>query len=472
MSPHPFLTDLGALDHLPVVTDPDVLAAYSRDRAPWVEHGAALAMVAPEGVDDVRRVLELAARHGVPVVPRGAGSGLTGAANASAGCVIVSTHRMRPEPVLDTADRLLRVGPGQLNGEVKQLAARRGLFYPPDPASSAFCSIGGNIATNAGGLCCIRYGVTRDWVRRLELVLPGGELVRLGHTAPKSVTGLDLTSVVVGSEGTLGVVVGATLGLTRTRDRHATLVASFADLAAAGHAVVALRDRPSPPSLLEIMDAATLRAVETHRPMGLDLGAAALVLVQIPDDGALEAEITDLERIATEAGATDVYATTDAAEGEAMLQARRLAYEAFEHQGVPLLEDVAVDVSRLPDLIAAIAEVARRRGVVIGTFGHAGDGNLHPVILARTDDPEARTRSEAAFADIVEATLALGGTLSGEHGVGLLKLPYVAAELDPAALRLMHQVKAAFDPLGLMNPGTSLPPVAPVAPVPGAVPAG
>lgn len=457
---HPLVTALrGRLgEDVPLVTDADVLAAYSHDRAPWVPHGTPVAMVAPGDVDGVRHVLELAAEHRTPVVPRGAGSGLTGAANAVDGALVLSTHRLRPEPVLERADRLLRVGAGILNGEVKQRAADAGLLYPPDPASSAFCSIGGNIATNAGGLCCIRHGVTRDWVRELEVVLPGGEVMRTGHRAPKSVAGLDLTRLIVGSEGVLGVVTRATLALTSAPRQVATVVAYFDDLAAAGEAVVALRDRPAPPTLLEIMDAATLRAVEALSPMGLDLDAAALLLVQVPDDGALEADAAAVEGVCTAAGASACFATTDPAEGTALLQARRLAYEAFERQGLPLLEDVAVDVSRLPALIAAIADVARRHDVTIGTFGHAGDGNLHPVVLVREDSPAARAAAQAAFDAVVEETLALGGTLSGEHGIGRLKLPYLHRELDPIALRMMQRVRAAFDPLGIMNPGSSLPP--------------
>ncbi|MBZ5734609.1 FAD-binding protein [Nocardioides sp. TRM66260-LWL] len=461
MPTHPIVAALrGRLGtDVPLATDADVLAAYSHDRAPWLAHGAPLAMVAPGDVDGVRHVLELAAEHRVPVVPRGAGSGLTGAANAVDGCLVLSTHRLRPEPRLDVDDRLVRVGAGTLNGEVKQAAAGVGLLYPPDPASSAFCSIGGNVATNAGGLCCVRYGVTRDWVRELDVVLPGGEALRVGHTAPKSVAGLDLVSLLVGSEGTLGVVTGATLALTRGPDRLVTVVASLPSLAAAGDVVLALRDRPEPPVLLEIMDATTIRAVEELAHLGLDVEAAALVLVQLPEeaDGAGAAGPAGVEDVCRAAGATEVYATTEPDEARALLQARRLAYEAFERRGLPLLEDVAVDVSRLPALIAAIAGVAERRGVTIGTFGHAADGNLHPVILVEHDTPAARVLAQSAFDDVVEETLALGGTLSGEHGIGRLKLPYLARQLDPVALRLMQQVRAAFDPLGLMNPGSSLP---------------
>lgn len=464
MAQHPFVERLRRrlTDEALLVTDPDVMAAYSRDRAEWVPVGTPAVVVSPTHVDDVRRVMEVAAEHAVPVVPRGAGSGLTGGANAIDGGIVLSTQRLRSEPRTSVGDQLLHVSAGMFNAEVKETARAHGLFYPPDPASSAFCTIGGNIATNAGGLCCVRYGVTRDWVKKLEVVLPGGEHLELGHSTRKGVAGYDLTSLLVGSEGTLGIVTAATLRLTPQPAANATIVAYFDELAAVGDAVIACLDRPVPPVLLEVMDRVTLRAVEAMRPMELDTDAAALLLVQVPQDEVMTSEIAALERACQVAGATATFSSTDPAEAALLLEARRVAFEALERQGIPLLEDVAVDVSRLPELLARIGEAAARHGVTIGTFGHAGDGNLHPIIVIDDPNRETRVRAQVAFEAIMSITLELGGTISGEHGIGLLKLPYLEREVSPAAIRLMSRVKAAFDPLSIMNPGKSVPLPVPV----------
>jgi len=465
VSHEPFIHELRRRlsDEALLITDPDVMAAYSTDRAPWVSAGTPLVVASPTHVDDVRRIMEVAADHRVAVVPRGAGSGLTGGANAIDGCIMLSTHRLRGEPTVMPADQLARVSAGLLNAEVKQLAAAHGLFYPPDPGSSAFCTIGGNIATNAGGLCCVRYGVTRDWVKRIEVVLPGGDMVDLGHTTRKSVVGYDLASLMIGSEGTLGVVTAATVQLTRAHSDHATVVAYFAELTDAGRAVVTCRDRPVPPVLLEIMDRVTMRAIEDWKPMDLDVDAAALLLIQVPQDELMTTEIAALTRACEEAGATATFASTDPREASMLLEARRLAFDALERRGIPLLEDVAVEVSRLPQLLHEIERIAERHGVTIGTFGHAGDGNMHPIVVIDDVSAEARIRAQAAFEAIMAATLDLDGTISGEHGIGLLKLPFVGQELSARALDLMASIKQAFDPLSIMNPGKSIPLPEPVA---------
>ncbi|MFT4011516.1 MAG: FAD-linked oxidase C-terminal domain-containing protein [Nocardioidaceae bacterium] len=443
-------------DEVLLITDPDVMAAYTRDRAPWVPSGIPAVIASPSHVDDVRRVLEIAAGHMVPVVPRGAGSGLSGAANAVDGCIVLSTHRLRAEPVVRPGDQLAHVAAGMMNAEVKQLAAGHGLFYPPDPASSAFCTIGGNVATNAGGLCCVRYGVTRDWVKKIEVVLPGGELVEFGSTTPKSVVGYDLAGLVVGSEGTLGVVTAATLGLSQEKPGHATMVAYFDRLSDVGSAVIGCLQRPSRPALLEVLDQTTLRAVESLRPMGLVTSAAALLIIQVVDDELSRSELAALASVCVDAGASETFSSADPAEADMLIEARRLAFEALERQGIPLLEDVCVDVTRLPELLDRIQQIAAQHGVTVGTFGHAGDGNLHPIVVVENASEEANLRGLAAFEAIMDVTLELGGTLSGEHGVGLLKQPFIERELGPRTLELMAGVKQVFDPLSIMNPGKSI----------------
>jgi glycolate oxidase len=439
-----------------VVTDADVLEAYRRDRAPWAPAGRSAMLVAPAGADDVRHLLAYAAEAAIPVVPRGAGSGLSGGANAVEDGIVLSLHRMNAVTSLRPEDRLLTAQPGTLNAAVKSAAASAGLWYPPDPASSAFCSIGGNVATNAGGLCCVKYGVTREWVQHLEAVLPGGELLRTGHLSRKGVAGYDLVGLLTGSEGTLAVVTEVTVRLRPPAGAPATVIATFADLPAAGAAIEAILSAGEVPSLLEIVDRTTLRAVQALTPMDLEPSTAALLVAQYDGDpglgGAGAAEAT-----CSAAGATVAYSTCDPAEAELLLAARKLAYPALEALGIPLLDDVAVPPSAVTTLLAEVEAEAARHSVVVGTFGHAGDGNLHPTIVVPRDDPAAEARAHAAFEQIVERALSLGGTITGEHGVGLLKADLLHQELDPVSRRVHADLKRVFDPEGILNPGKAQP---------------
>jgi glycolate oxidase len=445
--------------HLPadaVVTDRDIVEAYRRDQTSWSEPGTPLAVVLPRTTDEVAAILRAASAHRAPVVPRGAGSGLSGGASAVDGCVVLSLTRMNAVLDVDAAEQLIVVQPGVLTADVAAAAASAGLWYPPDPASIEFCSIGGNVATNAGGLCCVKYGVTADYVLGLQVVLADGRVVRTGRRTVKGVAGYDLTRLLVGSEGTLGVVTEITLRLRSPRAAATTLVASFGTLSGAGEAVVAAVSG-APPALLEIMDRTTVRAVDDWRHLALDRDAACLLFAQSDLGGAAGAEeITRLAAVCEGAGADLVLTTDDPAEGTEILGARRLAYPALERLGATLLDDVAVPRTRIPALIAAVERVAAESGLVIGTFGHAGDGNLHPTVVHDGLDPESVARAGRAFDDIVSVTLELGGTVTGEHGVGRLKRSWLARELDPVALDLHRSVKTAFDPLGILNPGAVL----------------
>ena len=329
--------------------------------------------------------------------------------------------------------------------------AEHGLWYAPDPASRAISTIGGNIATNAGGACCLKYGVTGDHVAGLTVVLPGGRIVRTGARTAKDVAGLDLTRLLVGSEGTLGVIVAATVRLLPAPATPSTLVASFPTLATAGAAIVALQAQPDL-SLVEFMDRATVRAVEGHVRMGLDTDAEALVLVQ-SDSLRASADVAACEKLCADHGASFVAATDDPAEGEQFLHARRMALPALEAQGAVLLDDVAVPVERIPDLLRAVAAIAADHDLVIGTFGHAGDGNVHPTIVFDPADAGSEARARAAFMAIVRAAVDLGGTITGEHGIGLLKRDLLDEVADPVALELMQGIRRAFDPNGILNPG-------------------
>jgi glycolate oxidase len=431
-----------------VVTDPEVVEGYRFDRATTVRPGTAVAVVRARSTADVQVALRTASRWGVAVVPRGAGTGLSGGAAAVDGCLVVSTERMRSieiDPVAMTAT----VEPGLLNAEVKAAAREHGLWYPPDPSSFEICSIGGNIATNAGGLCCVRYGVTTDYVLGLEVVLADGRAVRLGGRTVKNVAGYDLKRLFVGSEGTLGVVTEATLRLRPLPPPMSTVVATFPDVVAAGRAVVEVM-RALRPAALELMDRAAVAAVEQVRPMGLDPGIGALLLAQSEVGGG---EAARLGRACEQAGATYVAVTDDADEGELLLGARRMAIPCVERLGTVLIEDVGVSIPRIPDLIGAVERIAERRATTIPVIGHAGDGNLHPLVTFDAADPEATARAGLAFDEIMEAALGLGGTITGEHGVGVLKAHHLGAQLGPDVLDLTRRIKQALDPAGILNPG-------------------
>ncbi|BBA95489.1 putative oxidoreductase [Actinacidiphila reveromycinica] len=438
-----------------VITDPDLVETHRHDRAPGLGAGHPLAVVRPRTTGQVAAVVRLAVEHGVPIVPRGAGSGLSGGSNAVEGALSVVLDRMDAIVEIDPVDGVAVVQPGVLNGRLRAAAREHGLWYAPDPASSEFCSIGGNVATNAGGLCCVKYGVTRDCVLALEVVLPDGSVTRLGHRSIKGVAGYDLTGLFVGSEGTLGLITEATVRLLPLPAPARTVVGVLPSLeaasAAVGTIVTAMR-----PSLLELLDRTTMRVVEEYRPLGLDTGAAALLIGQTDQPGeAGREEAVLLERAMREAGATEVVSSSDPAESELLLAARRLAYPAYERLGRLFLEDVAVPRGRLGELIARV-EALSADGLTIGTFGHAGDGNLHPTVVARAGDEGALAAASAAFEAIMDAALELGGTVTGEHGVGLLKRGGLARELDAANRRLQRDIKRALDPRGLFNPGKAL----------------
>ncbi|MFN8194749.1 MAG: FAD-linked oxidase C-terminal domain-containing protein [Nocardioidaceae bacterium] len=436
-------------------TDPESMEKYRHDWSHDAAAGVPLAVVRAETAEQVQETVRWAARHRVPVVPRGAGSGLSGGATAVDGGIVVSLERMRAVEV-DTAARVAVVEPGVLNIEVKAAAAQHGLWYPPDPSSYDMCSIGGNIATNAGGLCCVKYGVTTDYVLGLDVVLADGTLVRLGGPRIKDVAGLSLTKLFVGSEGTLGVVTRVVLRLLPAQGARSTLVAAFPTVAAAAQAVVSLGRRLRP-SMLELMDRASVNAVEDFSPMGLDRTVGALLVAQSDAPGAARAE--EIGVIAEEcraAGAGDVFVTDDAEEGEMFVHARRQAFPAIEARGALLLEDVGAPVPVLPDLLAAVAAIAEEHGVEIPVVAHAGDGNTHPIIVYDPADPDSEKRAREAFDAILRAAIALGGTITGEHGVGRTKKAALPDQLGPDVMALTRRIKDALDPDGILNPGAVL----------------
>jgi len=437
-----------------ILTDRAVTAGLSRDQAAGAPAGEPVAVVRAESNAEVVDVVRACLRHRVPVVARGAGTGLSGGANAIDGCVVLALDRMNQVLRIDSTERLAVVQPGVVNNDLRAAVAPHGLWYPPDPASSPWSTIGGNVATNAGGICCVKYGVTRDYVLGLELVTGTGELVRLGRQTAKSVAGYDLAGLVVGAEGTLGVVTEITVRLRPLPPVPRTIVGYFSSLSDAGDAVHAVAAAGLTPSALELIDRHCLAAVDKWKNMGLSADADVLLLAHVDEPGATgDAQAAAVVDCFTGAGATFAAQSTDEVEAEQMFAARRLAYPALERLGPVVTEDVCVPKAQVPEMLRRIDAAAAKHRITIANIAHAGDGNLHPLLIANAADADEWQRTQAAFDDILDDALALGGTVTGEHGVGLLKRRGLENELSPAVLEMHRAVKRALDPHNIMNPG-------------------
>ncbi|MGO1974930.1 MAG: FAD-binding oxidoreductase [Propionibacteriaceae bacterium] len=455
MSAAPLAALIDALPEGAVTTEPATMENYRHDFARDPGAGAPLAVVRPTDADQVQTTMRWAAEHEIAVVPRGAGSGLSGGSSAVTGGIVLSLDRMEAIEI-DPATRVAVVEPGAFNAAVKAAAAEHGLWYPPDPSSFEICSIGGNVATNAGGLCCVKYGVTTDYVLGLDVVLADGTKIELGGRRVKDVAGLSLLKLFVGSEGTLGVVTRAILRLVPAQPPAATLVASFETFTAAAQAVVEIGGQLRP-SLLELMDQTSIRAVEDYKPMGLDRDTGALLIAQSDAPGAARAEeIAIIEKACLSSGSREVFVTEDAEEGEMFLAARRSAITAIEARGAIMLEDVGVPIPHLPGLVAGIADIAGEYDVEIPVVAHAGDGNTHPVIVYEAGNADAAERAARAFAAVMALAISLDGTITGEHGVGRLKKAALPDQLGPDVMALTHKIKNALDPQGILNPGAVL----------------
>lgn len=441
-----------------VLTDPTSTHGLSHDEAEWAPVGVPLAVVRAHTAEEVRGVVAACFEHGVPVVARGAGTGLSGGANATDGCVVVALDRMDAVVEINPLERLAVVQPGVVNDDLRAAVAEHGLWYPPDPASSPWSTIGGNVATNAGGLCCVKYGVTRDYVLALEVVTGTGELVRLGRRTAKGVAGYDLVGLMVGSEGTLGIVTEVTVRLRPLPPPAITVAGGFGSVVAAGEAVRAVAEVGITPAALELVDRHCLEAVDAWKNMGLTVEAEVLLLAKIDEPGAQGDALADTVAVCfTTAGAAWAHRSTDAQEADALFAARRLAYPALERLGPLLTEDVCVPKEHVAAMLADVERIAGEHDVKIANIAHAGDGNLHPLISTPPGDTAARERAQAAFEDILDACLSYGGTVTGEHGVGLLKRGGLTRELSPAVAAMHQAVKTALDPAGILNPGKALP---------------
>jgi len=428
--------------------------AYRNDETAYLSAGLPLAVALPETTAEVTGLVRLAAEHRVPVVPRGAGSGLSGGAAGIEGGLTIALTRMNRVLEIDRANLVVVTQPGILNAELKAAVAAEGLFYAPDPASYEICSIGGNLGTNAGGLCCVKYGQTRDSVLGLEVVLADGRVIRTGGRSVKDVAGYALTHLFVGSQGTLGIITEATLRLRIAPAPRSTMLAFFPTLAAAGDAVAGIIGAGINLVTLEFMDHETIAAVDDAFKLGLDRDAAAMLLIE--SDLAPLAAAAELDAAVTAcdaAGASTTVRAEDPVEADWLRQARRMALRALERLGTVRMEDVGVPRGRVPELLIAIQAAADRHGVRVATLGHAGDGNLHPNFIFEHGDPRAAELTETVRDEIFAAALALGGTVTAEHGIGLSRRAALVDQVGPDVIDVMRSIKVALDPLGILNPG-------------------
>jgi len=437
-----------------VLTAVEDLACYAYDATPAAPRIYPAAVVFPACTDEVAAVIRAAAAHRTPVVARGAGTSLSGGALPVDGAVVLSLAGMDAILDLDAENMVAVVQPGLVVADLVAAAERVGLLYPPDPASLAMATMGGSVAECAGGLRGLKYGVTRDYVIGLEVVLADGSVARFGGRTVKNVSGYDMIRLFVGSEGTLGVVTEITVRLVPLPPARRTLLVSFEALAAAGRAVAGIIAGKVVPATMELMDRVAIEVVESFTHAGLPLSAAAILLIELdglPEVVAHEAIVVE-QVCRAEGGAVRV--AVDDEERDRLWAARRGAFGALaRHSPTTIVEDATVPRSRVPDMIAALQQIARRHGITIATMGHAGDGNLHPTILTDERDADEMRRVHAAVDEVFAAAVSLGGTLSGEHGIGTEKKPYLTREFGAASMAAMRAVKRALDPQGILNPG-------------------
>ena len=413
-------------------------------------------VVLPGNTNEIAAIARLCNTHGIPLVPRGAGTGYSGGAVPTRGGIVLSLERLNRILEIDQADLVAVVEPCVVTRDLQDAVERVGLFYPPDPASLGQSSLGGNVAENAGGPRGFKYGTTKHYVLGVEAVLATGEVIRTGGRTVKNVAGYDLTSLIVGSEGTLAIVTKAILRLVPRPPASATLAASFADVPRAAEAVDRLLRARIVPASIELIDGACLEAVTRYLALDRATGDTVGALLLIEVDGSAEAvaaEIVRVERACVEAGAVRVERAHDEQRGDELWRMRRELSPALkEIAPVKVNNDIVVPRGKIPALFAFLARLARERDVLVPSFGHAGDGNIHVNIMVE-DTPAARARATAAERALFEEVIRLGGALTGEHGIGYVKAPFLRLQLSDAEIALMQRVKAAFDPKGILNPG-------------------
>jgi len=446
---------IAALGAANVLTDPDVTEQYRRDMQPLAGAGHPLAVVRPATTEEAAAVVKACNDHGVPVVPRGAGSGMTAAANAIDGAVTILTSRMNRIETIDPQAGFAVVQPGVVTLDLMKAAEAEGMFYAPDPTSSDWCTIGGNLANGSGGPHGSMYGVTADAVLGLEVVLASGLVLNTSRHTIKGVTGYDLNRLFVGSEGTLGFITKATLRLRRRPPALRTAVAAFDSVDRAGRAVTDFIETGHSLVLLEIMDQACFGAVERHLGSQLlDDGSTPAAVLFAQSDTGTSRELDAFEAAATANGAILVFQTDDAAEGEMIMGYWSGLEAALEAMGTWILHEVTVPRHRLAALILRAAEIAQETGVFVGVHGHAQDGTVHPMIVFTPADAGALDRAGTAYRLVLEAAIELGGPVTGEHGIGRMKADYLASSIGEVGIAVHRAIKAALDPKGTFNPGS------------------
>jgi len=424
------------------------------DRSGYVPETLPDGVVVATSIDDVVATLHYASAKCIPVVTRGAGSGLAGGSSASRGEIVLDLGSMNRILDLDPLEQLAVVQPGVLNSEVSEAAAPHGLFYAPDPASMTYCSIGGNIATNAGGMRCAKYGVTRESVLGLTVVLADGSIIRTGGSTIKRVSGYDLTALMIGSEGTLGVVVEATLRLRPQPKNVSTLSAYCADVVVAAECASAIVSSGVQPMILELMDGKTLEALDDENGTEHRKTGGSMLLIQT--DGYGSREEMEVIREVVSGFTANFTMTTDPEESEVLVEARRHAIPAIGRRGTAFVGDVGVPRKHLGKMAGEILRIGEDTGVDIYTIAHAGDGNLHPILALGPDEVIDRGAPKEAMNQMFWAAHDLGGTLTGEHGIGVLKREWLLPELGATNLTLLSKIKEAFDPKGILNPGKAI----------------
>ncbi|ASB91192.1 glycolate oxidase subunit GlcD [Bacillus sonorensis] len=427
---------------------------YSYDATPQFQ-SMPDAVVAPRSTKEVSRILKLCNTHRIPVVPRGSGTNLCAGTCPTEGGIVLLFKHMNQILEIDEENLTMTVQPGVITLDVIRAAEEKGLLYPPDPSSMKISTIGGNLNENSGGLRGLKYGVTRDYVMALEIVLANGDIIRTGGKLAKDVAGYDLTRLFVGSEGTLGVITEATLKLIPAPETKKTVLALYQDIDSAAKSVSNIIARKIIPTTLEFLDQPTLQVIEDYAKIGLPVHAKAVLLIE--QDGSEEAvnrDIRIIEDICKKGNAVSVQTAQTEAEAEDLRNARRAALSALARlKPTTILEDATVPRSAIADMVKAINRIAEKYQLTICTFGHAGDGNLHPTCTTDVRNSEEMERVEQAFADIFKKAVELGGTITGEHGVGEMKAPYLELKLGEAGVAAMRAVKQAFDPNNIMNPG-------------------
>ncbi|MDU0811225.1 glycolate oxidase subunit GlcD [Bacillus siamensis] len=427
---------------------------YSYDAAPQLQ-AMPDAVIAPRCADDVSRILTICSRHDIPIVPRGSGTNLCGGTCPSEGGLVLLFKHMNRILEIDEENLTATVQPGVITQDMIHAVERKGLFYPPDPSSMKISTIGGNINENSGGLRGLKYGVTRDYVLGLEAVLASGDIIRTGGKLTKDVAGYDLTRLFVGSEGTLGVVTEATLKLVPKPETKKTLLALYEHIEAAAESVSAIIAEKIIPATLEFLDQPTLQVIEDYAKIGLPTDAKAVLLIeQDGDSDTVRRDMEKIEAICKNGAAVSVQTAETEEEAFALTEARRSALSALARlKPTTILEDATVPRSQIANMVRAINEIAETYGLSICTFGHAGDGNLHPTCTTDIRNTEEMERVEKAFAAIFEKAIELGGTITGEHGVGIVKAPYLEMKLKTVGITAMKAIKQALDPQNLLNPG-------------------